>query len=273
MEYIQNGVIKQVMANKEVIICAGLFSSAFLMYSGVGPKALLQSLKIPVKFDNPNVGQGFADHHRINLLFSTNPDDNPLPPVDPNNFLNQIAWLPDPLGDPSKRFFHFVTINPTPEFALGLLVLSPPFSRGSITINSADPSAPPVIDLGVLTNPADLTLFANILMITMKKVHNALQAIDPAYGLIIPDPTTFDDLGDTIDFIRENIASNEHFQSHCRMAPLKQGGVVDSNGRVYGVNKVRVADNAVVPLCIDGSPMATAYLIAFIIANLILSGQ
>lgn len=31
------------------------------MHSGVGPKALLDSLNIPVVFDNPNVGQGLAD--------------------------------------------------------------------------------------------------------------------------------------------------------------------------------------------------------------------
>ncbi len=41
------------------------------------------------------------------------------------------------------------------------------------------------------------------------------------------------------------------------MAPLADGGVVDSTGRVYGVNNLFVADNSVNPQDMDGSPMAT----------------
>jgi choline dehydrogenase-like flavoprotein len=271
VEFLQNGQTKKVFARKGVIVCAGLFSSSFLMHSGIGDQAKLQSLGIPVKFNNPNVGQGFADHIRINLFFTTNPDDTPIPPVDPNNFLNQIAWLPDPLGDQSKRFFHFVTINPIPGFALGLLVLSPPFSRGTITINSADPLDPPVIDLGVLTDSRDLQLFQNILMITIKNLNAQLQVIDSDYELLFPSPSILNDVNVVTEFIRANVASNEHFQSHCRMAPLEQGGVVDSTGRVYGVKNLIVADDSVVPQCIDGSPMATAYLIPFNIAQMLIA--
>jgi hypothetical protein len=52
------------------------------------------------------------------------------------------------------------------------------------------------------------------------------------------------------------------FQNHCRMAPLNQGGVVDSMGQVYGVQKLIVAGDSIVPVAMDGAPMATAYLIA-----------
>jgi len=53
------------------------------------------------------------------------------------------------------------------------------------------------------------------------------------------------------------------------MAPLAQGGVVDSTGHVYGVQNLIVADDSVVPQNMDGSPMATAYLIAYNIARLL----
>jgi hypothetical protein len=36
-----------------------------------------------------------------------------------------------------------------------------------------------------------------------------------------------------LTFIKESVASNHCFQSRCRMAPLEQGGVVDSMGHVY----------------------------------------
>jgi len=270
VEYLQDGIVKQVMANKGVIVCAGLFSSAFLMHSGVGPKEVLKPLNIPVKFDNPNVGKSFADHHRLTLIFSTNPSDSPLEPTDPNNFLNQIAWLPDPLGDPAQRFFHFVTTNPVPGIAIGLLVLSPPYSRGTITINSSNPLDPPVFDFGVLSNPQDLQLFQNMLMITLKNINNQLTN-NLGYGLLYPDPSVLNDINTVTAFIKENVASNEHFQSHCRMAPLNQGGVVRNTGEVHGVNKLWVADDSIVPACIDGSPMASAYLIGANIAKMILA--
>jgi choline dehydrogenase-like flavoprotein len=269
VEYMQNGKTKRVFANKKVIVCAGLFSSAFLMHSGIGPKKLLRSLNIPVIFDNPNVGQYFTDQDLIPIFFTTNPDDTPIPAVDPSNYLNNIAWLPDPLRNPTVRAAHLVTLNPIPGIAVGLFGLSPAQSRGSIVINSADPLQPPVIDSGILSNPVDLHTYQNLFMITLKNINTALQAIDPGYQLIYPDPAILNDSVAVTDFIRDNVMSNQCFQSHCRMAPLNQGGVVDSFGNVYGVRGLAVADDSIVPEGVDGTPMASAYLIAANIADLI----
>ncbi|CUI16127.1 hypothetical protein PNK_0499 [Candidatus Protochlamydia naegleriophila] len=54
------------------------------------------------------------------------------------------------------------------------------------------------------------------------------------------------------------------------MTPLEQGGVVDSKGHVYGVKNLIVADNSIVPLCIDGSPVVTGYLIGASVAELLI---
>src|SRR5262249_13351947 len=77
VEYIQNGETKIAWANKGVIVSAGLRSSPFLMHSGVGPVSLLESLNIPVIFNNPNVGQGLADQPSIRMFYLTNPEDTP----------------------------------------------------------------------------------------------------------------------------------------------------------------------------------------------------
>jgi choline dehydrogenase-like flavoprotein len=45
--------------------------------------------------------------------------------------------------------------------------------------------------------------------------------------------------------------------------------VVDSMGRVYGVENLFVADDSIVPVPMDGTPMATAYLIAANIARML----
>ena len=268
VEYLRDGKKKKIYARKGVIVCAGLRSSPFLMYSGVGPRALLESLDIPVIYNNPNVGQGLADQPAMRTIFISNPLDTPLEPQ--NGLFAQISWLPTPGGDPTIRTLRFATVNPVPGITLGLFDLCQPLSRGSVSINSTNPLAPPVVDLGVFTNSDDLDLFVQGFQTYIRNINTAVQALDPLYELIFPDPEILDDTTALEDFIRENVGCNQHFQSHCRMAPLNQGGVVNSRGKVYGVRNLYVADDSIVPLCMDGSPMATAYLIAANVADLII---
>lgn len=267
VEYSQDGVTKRVFANKGVIVCAGLRSSPFLLQSGVGPAGLLTSLGIPVKFDNPNVGQGLVDQPQLAMLFTSNPRDSSSSTS--NAAFSQIAWLPAPGGDPTVRQLRFSTIDAVPGITAALFDLVQPKSRGSVSINSTDPMAPPVIDLGFLSNPDDLALYISGLSTYIKNINIQLQQIDPLYQLIFPDPAILDDPVLLTEFVKEGIGTNMCFQSHCRMAPFAQGGVVDSNGRVYGVENLIVADDSIVPQCMDGSPMCTAYLIAENIARLL----
>jgi len=269
VEYLQDGIVKSVFANKGVVVCAGLFSSEFLMHSGVGPGALLNSLNIPVIYDNPNVGQGLVDQTQLTTVFTSNPDDFPL--ISNNSPFDQISLLPAPGGNPIKREIRFATITAVPGITVGLLDLLQPKSRGSITINNASPLAPPIIDFGELNNPDDLVLYQKALQIYIKEINQALQTIDPLYRLVLPDPAILDDIVLLTEYIKENVASNQSFQCHCRMAPLNQGGVVDSTGHVYGVQNLIVADDSIVPIPMDGATMASAYLIAANISLILLN--
>ncbi|KAF8683451.1 GMC oxidoreductase family [Rhizoctonia solani] len=57
------GQTYSVKASKEVILCGGVIGSAqLLQVSGVGPKALMDSLKIQSVVDLPGVGQNLQDH-------------------------------------------------------------------------------------------------------------------------------------------------------------------------------------------------------------------
>jgi choline dehydrogenase len=57
------GVTQQVFARKEVIVSGGTFNSPqLLLLSGIGPKADLQSLDIPVVVDLPGVGTNLQDN-------------------------------------------------------------------------------------------------------------------------------------------------------------------------------------------------------------------
>jgi choline dehydrogenase-like flavoprotein len=269
VEYLQNGETKTVLANKRVIVCAGLFSSPFLMHSGVGSASLLNSLNIPVIFDNPNVGQDLTDQTLLPIAFISNPADFPSHNI--NSPFDQITSLPDPDGKQNRRAIRFSTVTAVPGITLGFVDLLRPKSRGSITINSSDPLVPPVIDFGELSNPNDLTLYQKALQVYIKSINEALTASDPLYGLVIPDPAILDDILLVTDYIQQSANSAQSFQSHCRMAPQNQGGVVDSTGHVYGVENLIVADDSIVPTGMDGATMASAYLIAANIASILLS--
>ena len=135
-----------------------------------------------------------------------------------------------------------------------------PLSRGSVSINSPNPLDPPVVDLGIFSNPNDLDLYISGYQTYIKALNIQLQAIDPQYQLILPDPAILDDTALLTEYIKDVVGSNQSFESHCRMAALAQGGVVDSTGRVYGVNNLFVADNSINPQPMTGSTMFTGFL-------------
>lgn len=313
VEYFHDGKIKKAFADKGVIVCAGLYSSAFLMHSGVGPNTLLTKYGINIKHANPHVGAALADQTIINIAFATNPKDTPivcdattslpggisfnksntsfffsvpnLPNAsDKQRLLNaffcddafpensifaQISWLPAPGGDPTIRKVRIATVNPIPGLALALVDLVQPLSRGRITIGSFNPFDKPIIDSGMFTNSADLELYVQTFQTYIRDINTTLHKMDKKYELIYPSMAVINDVKRLKDFIKDEVIPCQCWQSHCRMAPRKQGGVVDNRGRVYGVENLYVADNSINPVLMDGTTMATGYLIAANIVRLL----
>ncbi|KAK8070625.1 hypothetical protein PG997_010828 [Apiospora hydei] len=65
-----NGADEYIEAEDEVILCAGVIQSPQLLeLSGIGGRALLEQHGIPVKIDNPNVGEGLQDHPIVGQTF------------------------------------------------------------------------------------------------------------------------------------------------------------------------------------------------------------
>lgn len=317
VEYSQNGKVKKVYAKKGVIVCAGLFSSAFLMHSGVGPKKVLKPLGIPIIYDNPHVGKDLADQTLLITTWATNQADTPmisdssdatvqlLPggisvdnldasffsslskadkirllktifrkgfPFPGNSIFAQISWLPEPGSSPESdvRKVRIESVNPIPGLAFVIVDLIQPLSRGDITLKSCDPFIPPVINAGIFNNSDDLDLYVEVFQNYIKKLNITLHKMDKKYKLLFPTPDIIDDKHQLKEFIKEAVMSGQCWQSHCRMAPLGKGGVVNGRGKVYGVENLFVADDSIAPVPMDGTPMASAYLIAVNIARMLL---
>lgn len=269
--FLKEGQCYKAHARKKVIVSAGFKSPALLMQSGIGPADELKTSGIPVVFDNPNVGQHMANHSIIPILFSTNPNDPPTPPDDPNAHLIAGAFLPDPTGlNPELR-----QIQIEPFFSGNTLVvgISPiqPNSRGTVKIQTDDPLKIELGDEEFLDDQTDLQLLKNTFKTYVVNIAAELSNIDPAYQLLSPTLAIINNDTQLENFIRQNLSLTFHEQSTLRMARSKVDGVVNARGEVFGVENLIVADNSIIPFTVDGNTSATAYLIGLTIARLLLS--
>lgn len=134
-----------------------------------------------------------------------------------------------------------------------------PFSRGSLTINSTNPLAAPVIDYRTATDPTDFAM----IIATFRKLRQLMAAPDMA----VLGPIEADPLGeqvqsdeDIIAVIRETlVVSAGHSCCSAPMQPLDFGGVVDSEHKVYGVKGLRIADISYFPIMVSAGPTASVY--------------
>lgn len=62
------------------------------------------------------------------------------------------------------------------------------------------------------------------------------------------------------ELVRDRVETLYHPTSTCRMAPLEQGGVVDSKLRVYGVKGLRVCDASIFPEIVSGHTVSSSLL-------------
>lgn len=157
-------------------------------------------------------------------------------------------------------------------FVSVVCLLSHPFSRGSVHLQSADPSEPPAIDHGILRHPVDLELTARH-SLWMEKIAET----EPMASLLkkggqrlhTPERLRLTDLGKTKELCKELVLSMYHFSGSCAMMPREDGGVVDPRLKVYGTANVRVVDASVFALEPRGNIQATVYAVAEKAADII----
>lgn len=267
IEFLQEGKRLRAFSHKKVIISAGINSAQLLLLSGIGPAESLRKARIPVIFNNPNVGERLRNHMLNFAVFTTNPKDRALPASDPSALYTGGAFLPDPTGtEPHRRAVQLIGIGSDGMLTVAILYLRP-ISRGSIILQNKDPLKIVLADEGFLANPDDMEAIKNIYRIYIKDIASELAAIDSSYQLISPDLETIENDEKLEAFIKDTFDHNHHQQGSLRMAPLSKGGVVDRIGRVHGVKDLIVADASIIPFTVDGNTSAAAYLIGYTIAQ------
>ncbi|KAI0033466.1 hypothetical protein K488DRAFT_77882 [Vararia minispora EC-137] len=289
-----SGALKNLTAKREVVLSAGAVGSpTILMHSGIGDAAHLTSLGIPVHLDNPSCSITYATNstqtldnlwrnetYYASLLAEWHASKTGLL-VDTSE--NQVAWLrladddpiwatePDPASGPTTAHFEFLfqnglyPTNPTGHyFNLPVGAVSPA-SRGSITINSSDPFAAPLIDPNILSAPIDLYIARQGIKAGMRFL--SARAWDGYFTGPLQDLT--DD--DAIDaFIRAHAVSFFHPVATAAMSPVNASwGVVGPDLLVKGVQGLRIVDASVVPRLPAAHTSAATYGVAEKAADII----
>jgi choline dehydrogenase len=142
-----------------------------------------------------------------------------------------------------------------------------PKSRGSLTLGSADTTAPPHIRYNLLTEPDDLAEMRRgyRLMRDLQR-QDALKDVIGAVTRPVQEPVSDDEVD---SFLRANVATTSHPLGSCRMG-IGDDSVVDPHFRVRGIVGLRVVDASIFPTQIAGNPNGPIMAIADKAADVIL---
>ncbi|KAE8212206.1 hypothetical protein CF327_g4139 [Tilletia walkeri] len=155
------------------------------------------------------------------------------------------------------------------QYASILAALVAPRSLGSVTLKSASMEDLPIVDPGWLTDPVDQAVAVEAFKRTRRIFSaKAMQRIvtGPEF---FPGPAVQSD-AQILQFWKNNLMTVWHAARTCAMGPLSNGGVVDSEFRVYGVQGLRIVDASSFPQLTPGHPQSVLYMMANRAADLIL---
>jgi len=298
VEVVIKGRKEVVRARAEVILAASSINSPkILMLSGIGPAAHLAARGIAVVADRPGVGQNLQDHLELYIQMAASQ------PVSLYKYWHLFGkawvgarWLLNRSGPgASNQFescgfirsragveypdiqFHFLPIAVRYDgkaaaeghgFQAHVGPMRSP-SRGAVTLRSADPGDDPVIRFNYMSEAQDWEDFRACIRLTREIF--AQDAFAPYVRHEIQPGAGVQSDDDLDDFIRAHAESAYHPCGTCRMGRADDPrAVVDPEGRVIGVDGLRVADSSLFPRITNGNLNAPSIMAGEKIADHVL---
>ena len=262
----------EVLAADQVVLAAGAYASpAVLLRSGIGPADQLGALGIDPILDLPGVGDGLIDHPLLSVDVVVAAEAIQRP-----HHQCMVSWRSDggdgppdlhlfacgPFDQPHRTVAAASEPRSDRQVAPLVVGLLDPASRGSVRLASADPTVPPRIDPGYLTDPID----TDRLMAGVDEMRR-LVATDPLAHLVDGQELSpgADLAGGALWAALPSLVRTYHHPvGTCRMGPDPgTGAVVDARGRLHGVERLAVVDASIMPAI----PRANTHLPTLMVAE------
>jgi choline dehydrogenase len=267
---IVDGKAEQVEAAEVVLAAGAVASPAILLRSGIGPKADLRALGIPVVVDRPGVGATLLDHPLAALTGSPQPGTSSDEAFNPA-YLRYTATSSSEERDVQLSLVTIfdlaalgglpgLTTESLPMFMMAAILMKP-YSAGRLTITSTDPAAQPYLELGFLKDPFDRTRLIEALRLA-RDLCRTRELREFVAGLHLGDDVLDDDAA--IDgVLTQQINTTYHPVGTCPMGEDDDDrAVVDSHGRLYGIEGLRVVDASIMPTIVRNNPNLTCIMLA-----------
>ncbi|PWC31315.1 choline dehydrogenase [Azospirillum sp. TSO35-2] len=293
--YLRSGQPEVAYARSEVLLCAGAIASpAILQRSGVGPAAVLRDLDVPLVLDLAGVGADLQDHLEMYIQYECRQPVSLYPSL---KWWNQPAigaeWLFRGTGIGASNQFEaggFIRTDdtvPWPNLQYHFLPVAISYngtnavdahgfqahvgsmrspSKGRVRAVSRDPRTPPSILFNYMAEEQDWREFRAAIRITRTIMRQ--KALTPYRGREISPGADCQTDAELDAFVRQHAETAYHPSCSCRMG-TDDRAVVDGQGRVHGLEGLRVIDASIMPRIITGNLNAPTIMMAEKLADVI----
>jgi choline dehydrogenase len=263
VEVIQDGELRRYEAAQEVVLSLGtLHTPKALMQSGIGPENELRRHGIPVVQDLPGVGKNHQDHVSFGCIFEYREPQ----PVGYGGSEATFYWTTRASLD-RPDIFQCQAEFPVPSAeTAGLGVpehgwtmfagLAHPKSRGVVRLSGPNIDDRVLIEANTLSHPEDLeTALTTIEFARKIGNHSAFRGLVKGETL----PGRLD--RKAMQIYARNAAVTFWHQAGTAKMGRDALSVVDGKLKVYGIERLRIADASVMPEITSGNTMAPCVVI------------
>ena len=286
VDYIKSGKVETARCEREVLLSSGsIGSTKLLLLSGIGPADELKVLGIESVHNVPGVGKNYQDHLNSYVVCDLNePISYDGQHNFPANIKHGIQYALYRTGAPTSPVAEggcFIDSHGTGRADIQTHVLPAyvvngarthvpghgftinscnmrPTSRGTVTLKSADPADPPLID----PNFHDTEFDRDMSVRSIRHIREILS--QPAIAKYIKrerfpsaERTTDEAI---LDYVRDYASVDYHPVGTCKMG-TDEMAVVDPELKLHGLDGLRVCDNSIMPYLNSGNTNAPAIMI------------
>ena len=303
------GELRRAQVAGEVILCGGAFNTPqLLMLSGVGPRDVLEPLGIPVRIELPGVGKNLQDRYEVGVVHrmaferwkilegvTFSRDDAAYREwvtghegLYASNGALSAAILKSRPERPLPDLFCFALLGlfggyfpgysslslTKPNYLTWAILKAHTQNRaGEVVLRSADPRDTPLIDFNYFEEGSDAAGEDLDSVVAGIRFVRRLTAKLKAQGLIAEEEEpgearqTDEELK---DYVRTT-AWGHHASCSCPIGPRDGDGVLSSDFRVYGTERLRVVDASIFPRIPGFFIVSAIYMVAEKAADVILA--